>query len=93
MQAVPVMSRKSIPVREGTRDRLLAYSNRNLLDDQSYDEAVNELLDWLEFPTTDEIYQNYSVIWNVVPRTSETSAMDDDFEPSVRTESVLGRDE
>jgi hypothetical protein len=87
------MSRKSIPVREGTRDRLLAYSNRNLLDDQSYDEAVNELLDWLEFPTTDEIYQNYSVIWNVVPRTSETSAMDDDFEPSVRTESVLGRDE
>ena len=87
------MSRKSIPVREGTRDRLLAYSNRNLLDDQSYDEAVNELLDWLEFPTTDEIYQNYSVIWNVVPRTSETSAMDGDFEPSVRTESVLGSDE
>ena len=87
------MSRKSIPVSERTRDRLLAYSNRELLDDQSYDEAVNELLDWLEFPTTDEIYQNYSVIWNVVPRTSETSAMDDDFEPSVRTESVLGRDE
>ena len=93
MQAVPVMSRKSIPVRERTRDRLLAYSNRNLLDDQSYDEAVNELLDWLEFPTTDEIHQNYSVIWNVVPRTGETSAMDDDFEPSVRTESVLAREE
>ena len=40
------MSRKSIPVSERTRDRLLAYSNRNLLQDQSYDEAVNELLDW-----------------------------------------------
>jgi len=87
------MSRKSIPVSERTRDRLLAYSNRDLLDDQSYDEAVNELLDWLEFPTTDEIYQNYSVIWNVVPRMSETSAEDDEFEPSVRTEPVVIRDD
>jgi len=85
------MSRKSIPVSERTRDRLLAYSNRDLLDDQSYDEAVNELLDWLEFPTTDEIYQNYSVIWNVVPRITETSAEDDEFEPSVRTEPVVVR--
>jgi hypothetical protein len=87
------MSRKSIPVSERTRDRLLAYSNRDLLDDQSYDEAVNELLDWLEFPTTDEIYQNYSVIWNVVPRMSETSAEQDEFEPSVRTEPVVVRDD
>ena len=87
------MSRKSIPVSERTRDRLLAYSNRDLLDDQSYDEAVNELLDWLEFPTTDEIYQNYSVIWNVVPRITETSAEDDEFEPSVRTEPVVVRDD
>ncbi len=87
------MSRKSIPVSERTRDRLLAYSNRELLDDQSYDEAVNELLDWLEFPTTDEIYQNYSVIWNVVPRMSETSAEYDDFEPSVRTEAVIKHDD
>ena len=87
------MSRKSIPVSERTRDRLLAYSNRDLLDDQSYDEAVNELLDWLEFPTTDEIYQNYSVIWNVVPRITETSAEDDEFEPSVRTEPVVIRDD
>jgi hypothetical protein len=87
------MSRKSIPVSERTRDRLLAYSNRDLLDDQSYDEAVNELLDWLEFPTTDEIYQNYSVIWNVVPRMSETSAERDGFEPSVRTEPVVVRDD
>lgn len=87
------MSRKSIPVSERTRDRLLAYSNRNLLQDQSYDEAVNELLDWLEFPTTDEIYQNYSVIWNVVPRIGEKSAEHDEFVPSVRTESVVIRDE
>jgi hypothetical protein len=54
---------------------------------------VNELLDWLEFPTTDEIYQNYSVIWNVVPRMSETSAEHDEFEPSVRTEPVVVRDD
>ena len=87
------MSRKSIPVSERTRDRLLAYSNRDLLDGQSYDEAVNELLDWLEFPTTDEIYQNYSVIWNVVPRMSDKTAEHDEFEPSVRTEPVVVRDD
>jgi len=87
------MSRKSIPVSERTRDRLLAYSNRNLLQDQSYDEAVNELLDWLEFPTTDEIYQNYSVIWNIIPRIGEETAEHDEFEPSVRTETVVIRDD
>ena len=87
------MSRKSIPVSEQTRDRLLAYSNRNLLQDQSYDEAVNELLDWLEFPTTDEIYQNYSVIWDVVPRMCDETAEKEDFEPLVRAESVVTRDE
>lgn len=87
------MSRRSIPVSERTRDRLLAYSNRNLLDDQSYDEAVNELLDWLEFPTTDEIHQNYSVIWNVVPRMCEETAEHDEFEPLVRTEPVVSRDD
>ena len=87
------MSRKSIPVSERTRDRLLAYSNRNLLQDQSYDEAVNELLDWLEFPTTDEIHQNYTVIWNVVPRICDETAEQDDFEPSVRTEAVVDHDD
>ena len=87
------MSRKSIPVSEQTRDRLLAYSNRNLLQDQSYDEAVNELLDWLEFPTTDEIHQNYSVIWNVVPRICNETAERDDFEPSVRAEAVIKHDD
>jgi len=87
------MSRKSIPVSEQTRDRLLAYSNRNLLQDQSYDEAVNELLDWLEFPTTDEIYQNYSVIWDVVPRMCDETTEKEDFEPLVRAESVVTRDE
>jgi hypothetical protein len=87
------MSRKSIPVSKRTRDRLLAYSNRELLDEQSYDEAVNELLDWLEFPTTDEIYRNYSVIWNVVPRMSDKTAENGEFEPSVRTEPVIDRDD
>ena len=92
-EVVPIMSRKSIPVSERTRDRLLAYSNRNLLQDQSYDEAVNELLDWLEFPTTDEIHQNYSVIWNVVPRICNETAERGDFEPSVRTEAVVKHDD
>ena len=87
------MSRKSIPVSEQTRDRLLAYSNRNLLQDQSYDEAVNELLDWLEFPTTDEIYQNYSVIWDVVPRMCDETAEKEDFEPLVRVEPVSDHDD
>ena len=87
------MSRKSIPVSKQTRDRLLAYSNRELLDEQSYDEAVNELLDWLEFPTTDEIYRNYSVIWNVVPRMSDKTAENGEFEPLVRTEPVIDRDD
>jgi len=87
------MNRKSIPVSEQTRDRLLAYSNRNLLQDQSYDEAVNELLDWLEFPTTDEIYQNYSVIWDVVPRMCDETAEQDDFEPLVRIEPVSDHDD
>jgi hypothetical protein len=87
------MSRKSIPVTERTRDRLLAYSNRNLLDAQSYDEAVNELLDWLDFPTTEEIYRDYSVIWNVVPRRSETTPQPDGFTPVVKTEPAVVRDE
>ena len=47
---------------------------------------MNELLDWLEFPTTDEIHRNYSVIWNVVPRICDETAERDDFEPSVRTD-------
>jgi hypothetical protein len=87
------MSRKSIPVSERTRDRLLAYSNRKLLDDQSYDEAVNELLDWLEFPSADEIYENYNVIWDVVPRLGESEQEQSGFIPSVRAEPVVVRDD
>jgi hypothetical protein len=87
------MSRKSIPVSERTRDRLLAYSNRKLLDDQSYDEAVNELLDWLEFPTADEIYENYDVIWDVVPRLRESETEQHGFVPSVRAEPAVVRDD
>ena len=56
------MSRYSIPVKEGTRDRLRAYSNRNLLDRQSYDEAVNELLDEIEFASAEELNAQYGTI-------------------------------
>ncbi|GAB6863172.1 hypothetical protein ACFR97_16395 [Haloplanus litoreus] len=53
------MSRYSIPVKENTRDRLRAFSNRNLLDRKSYDEAVNELLDQVEFATAEELNEEY----------------------------------
>jgi hypothetical protein len=53
------MSRYSIPVKENTRDRLRAFSNRNLLDRKSYDEAVNELLDQVEFATAEELNAEY----------------------------------
>lgn len=53
------MSRYSIPVKESTRDRLRAFSNRNLLDRKSYDEAVNELLDQVEFATAEELNAEY----------------------------------
>ncbi|RCU44380.1 hypothetical protein DU504_16605 [Haloplanus salinus] len=53
------MSRYSIPVKKNTRDRLRAFSNRNLLDRQSYDEAVNELLDYTEFATAEELNAEY----------------------------------
>jgi hypothetical protein len=56
------MSRYSIPVKENTRDRLRAFSNRNLLDRKSYDEAVNELLDQVEFATAEELNAEYRPI-------------------------------
>lgn len=87
------MTRKSIPVRSQTRLRLLAYSNRKLLEKQSYDEAVNELLDWLEFPTTEEVQRDYSTVWDVVPRFDDDDVEQDDFEPSVRTKPALVRDD
>jgi hypothetical protein len=46
-------------VKENTRDRLRAFSNRNLLDRKSYDEAVNELLDQVEFATAEELNAEY----------------------------------
>jgi len=53
------MSRYSIPVKETTRDRLRAFRNRNPLDRKSYDEAVNELLDQVEFATAEELNAKY----------------------------------
>jgi hypothetical protein len=46
-------------VKEGTRDRLRAFSNRRLLDQQSYDEAVNELLERAGFATAEELNAGY----------------------------------
>ena len=56
------MSLYSIPVKEETRDRLRAFTNRNLLDRQSYDEAVNELLDQAEFATLEELNAKYRAV-------------------------------
>jgi len=53
------MSRYSIPVKEPTRTRLRAFANRNLLDRKSYDEAVNELLDSIDFATAEELNDKY----------------------------------
>ena len=53
------MSRYSIPVKEPTRTRLRAFTNRNLLDRKSYDEAVNELLDSIDFATAEELNDKY----------------------------------
>jgi hypothetical protein len=53
------MSRYSIPVKKGTRNRLRAFSNRRLLDQQSYDEAVNELLDRAGFATAEELNNGF----------------------------------
>jgi hypothetical protein len=89
----PMRARKSIPVTEPTRDRLLAYSNRHFRTDQSYDEAVNELLDWVAFPTAEEIYRHFSVIWDITPLTREELAEVDGFTPNVRARPALARGE
>jgi hypothetical protein len=56
------MSRYSIPVKEETRDRLRAYSNRNLINRQTYDEAVNDLLDEVEFASAEELNTRYGAL-------------------------------
>ena len=72
------MTRKSIPVDERTRDRVLAFSNRNILKDQSYAEALNELLDGFNFPQIDDIYQNYEIVPDVAPPSRDVPSKRDD---------------
>ena len=46
-------NRKSIPVDEKTRDRLRAFARRDLFNELSYIEAINQLLDGFGFPQLD----------------------------------------
>ncbi len=74
--------------RLGCRGGLLAYSNRNVLQDQSYDE-----LDWPEFPTTGEIYKSDSVSRDAVPRMGDELAEREALEPLVRTGTIITRND
>lgn len=67
-QAVSPADRKSLPLDEATRDRLLAFTNRNPPEEGSYDFAVNELLDMAGVPEVEVLYQQYSLVWEVVSR-------------------------
>jgi hypothetical protein len=67
-QTVSPDDRKSLPLDEPTRDRLLAFSNRNPPEEGSYDFAVNELLDMAGVPEVEVLYQQYSLVWEVVSR-------------------------
>ena len=48
-------NRKSIPVDEKTRDRLRAFARRDLFNERSYNEVINELLDNFGFPQVNDI--------------------------------------
>lgn len=48
-------NRKSIPVDEMTRDRLRAFARRDLFNERSYNEALNELLDNFGFPRINDV--------------------------------------
>jgi hypothetical protein len=67
-QSVSPADRKSLPLDEATRDRLLAFTNRNPPEEGSYDFAVNELLDMAGVPEVEVLYQQYSLVWEVVSR-------------------------
>jgi hypothetical protein len=67
-QSVSPADRKSLPLDEATRDRLLAFTNRKPPEEGSYDFAVNELLDMAGVPEVEVLYQQYSLVWEVVSR-------------------------
>lgn len=52
-------NQRSIPVHEETATRLKAFKRMNLLDQKTYDEAVNDLLDQYGFPSHDELDDFY----------------------------------
>jgi hypothetical protein len=85
-----IRTRKSIPVTEATRDRLLAYCERHLPRGLCYDEAVNELLDWMGFPPVEEVYE-HCVVWDVIPVTRAELAATEEFTPAVRTRAAVAR--
>ena len=67
-QTVSPADRISLPLDEKTRDRLHAFSNRNPPEEGSYDFAVNERLDMAGVPEVEVLYQQYSLVWEVVSR-------------------------
>jgi hypothetical protein len=85
-----IRTRKSIPVTEATRDRLLAYCERRRPRDLCYDEGVNELLDWVSFPSVEEVYE-CCVVWDVIPVTRAELAAAEEFTPAVRTRTAVAR--
>jgi hypothetical protein len=85
-----IRTRKSIPVTEATRDRLLAYCERRRPRDLCYDEGVNELLDWVSFPSVEEVYET-CIVWDVIPVTHAELTAAEEFTPAVRTRATVAR--
>ena len=50
---------KNVALHECTYARLTAFKNHNPLVDKSFDAAINEVLDAIEFPQADEIENMY----------------------------------
>jgi len=50
---------KNVALHECTYARLTAFKNQNPLVDKSFDAALNEVLDAIEFPQADEIENMY----------------------------------
>ena len=82
-QTVSPDDRISLPLDESTRDRLLAFSNRNPPEEGSYDFAVNELLDMAGVPEVEVLYQLYILVWEVVSRLGSEEFDHDQFGSAV----------
>jgi hypothetical protein len=50
---------KNVALHECTYARLTAFKNQNPLVDKSFDAAINEVLDAIDFPQADEIENMY----------------------------------